>query len=112
LDQLTWPERVRHHDDGNAVGATRGDLAEDERLRLGREAQAPMLLGDEHAEKAVVADEAPDILGDIVQLVADAPDVEALAQAGRRTVEEGGLWGGGRKGRAGGELRPVGLPAK
>ena len=91
LDQLARTERVRHHDDGDAVGAARGDLAEDERLRLGREAQAPMLLGDEHAEKALLADEAPDVVGDVVQLVADAPVVEPAAELLGGPVEKGAL---------------------
>ena len=109
LDQLAGAERVRHHDDGDAVGAARGDLAEDQRLRLGGEAEAAMLLGDEHAEEAVVADELPDVVGHVVQLVADAPIVEPLAELVGRPVEKGALLGGERDRRDAAELRPVGL---
>ncbi len=68
-----------------------------------------MLLGDEHAEKAVVADELPDVVGDVVQLVADAPIVEPLAQLVGRPVEKGALLVGERDRRHAAELGEVGL---
>ena len=37
LDQLAGPERVRHHDHDGGVRVARGDLAQDDRLRLARE---------------------------------------------------------------------------
>ncbi|MHA1518083.1 MAG: hypothetical protein ACTSYK_05700, partial [Alphaproteobacteria bacterium] len=37
-----------------------------------------MLLGDEHAEKTLIADELPDVLRNVVKIMADAPFVEAL----------------------------------
>ena len=51
-----------------------------------------MLLGDEHAEEALIADEAPDVLGHVVQLMADAPVVELAAKLVGRAVEEGALF--------------------
>src|SRR5581483_6585786 len=112
LDQLAWSERVRHHDDGDAVGAPRGDLADDERLGLGREAQAAMRARDEHAEEAVLAYETPDIIGNIVQLMSDAPVIEALAELRGGPVEEGALLGGKSDGGYAPELRPVGPAAE
>ena len=108
LDQLARPERVRHHDDGDAVRALGGNLAEHERLRLGREAQAAMFLRDQHAEEAVIADELPDIVGDVVQLVADAPIVEALAELGGRAVEKGALFFRERNRQHAAELGEIG----
>ncbi len=67
---------------------------------------------DEHAEKAVLAHEAPNIVGDVVQLVTDAPVVEALAELDGRPVEKGALLGGQRDGGHAAELRPVGLAAE
>ena len=52
-----------------------------------------MLLGDEHTEKALLADVAPDVVGDVAQLMADAPVVEPPAELLRRPVEEGALLG-------------------
>ena len=109
LDQLAGAERVRHHDDGDAVGAARRDFAENERLRLGGEAEPAMLLGDEHAEEAVVADELPDVVRHIVQFMANAPVVEPLAELGGRPVEKGALLGGQRDGGDAAKLRPVRL---
>ncbi len=50
-----------------------------------------MLLGDEHAEKAPVADEIPNILRHVVQLMADAPVIELAAKLLGGPVEEGAL---------------------
>ena len=66
-----------------------------------------MLLGDEHAEEALIADEAPDVLGHVVQLVADAPVVELAAKLLGRAVEEGALFGGERDRADAAEPRPV-----
>ena len=44
LDELAWAERVRHHDDRDDVGRARGDLADDQRLRLRGETKAAVLL--------------------------------------------------------------------
>ena len=66
-----------------------------------------MLLGDEHAEEALVADEVPDVLGHVVQLMADAPVVELAAELLGRAVEEGALLGGERNGLDPPQPRPV-----
>ena len=66
-----------------------------------------MLLGDEHAEEAVVADELPDVVRHVVQFMADAPVVEPLAEFGGRPVEEGALLGGERDGGDAAQLRPI-----
>ena len=109
LDQLARAQRVRHHDDGDSVGRARGDLAQHQRLRLRREAQAAVLLGDEHAEEAVLLDEVPDLLGDLLVLMADHPVVDHPAQLVGRPVEEGLLLLGQRDRRDGAQLLPVGL---
>src|SRR5215472_17058113 len=59
LDELTWAQRVRDHDIGAHVGRARGELAQHQRLRLRREAQTAVLLGNEHAKEAVFLDERP-----------------------------------------------------
>ena len=109
LDQLAWPQRVRHHDDGDGVGRARGDLAQHQRLRLRGKAQAAVLLGDEHAEEAVLLDEGPDFLGDLLVLMADHPVVDHPAQLGGRAVEECFFLLGQRDRRDGAQLLPVGL---
>ena len=45
-----------------------------------REAEAAVLLGDEHAEEAVLLDEAPDLGGDLAVVVADLPVVDHPAE--------------------------------
>jgi hypothetical protein len=92
LDQLAGAQRVRNHHQGAHVGRARGDLAEHQRLRLRREAQASVLLGDQHAEEAVLLDELPDRFGDLMLVVADRPIVDHPAQLGGRAVEEGFLF--------------------
>ena len=109
LDQLAWAQRVRHHDDGAHVGRARGDLAQHQRLRLRREAQAAVLLGDEHAEEAVLLDEGPDLLGDLLVLMADPPVVDHPAQLVGRAVEERLLLLRQGDRRDGAQLLPVGL---
>ena len=68
-----------------------------------------MLLGDEHAEEAVVADELPDVVRHVVQFMTDAPVVEPLAELGGRPVEKSALLGGERDGGDAAQLRPVRL---
>ena len=68
-----------------------------------------MLLGDEHAEEAVVADELPDVVRHVVQFMTDAPVVEPLAELVGRPVEKGTLLGGERDGGDAAKLRPVRL---
>ena len=89
LDQLAGAERVRHHDDGDDVGRARGDLADDQRLRLRREAEPAMLLGDQHAEEAVLLQEVPDGLRHLAVRMAHLPVVDHAAELLRRPVEEG-----------------------
>ena len=71
-----------------------------------------MLLGNQHAEKALVADIAPDIVGDVVQLMADVPVVELAAQLLGRSVEKGALLGGEGDRIDPAEPRPVGRAGK
>src|SRR5262249_48785346 len=54
LDQLTGAKRVRHHHKRTHIRRARCDPAEDQRLSLARKPEAAMLLGDEHAEEAIV----------------------------------------------------------
>ena len=66
-----------------------------------------MLLGDEHAKKTPVADEAPDVLGNVLKLVADAPIVELPAKLDRRPVEKGALFRRERDRGDAAELVPI-----
>ena len=109
LDQLARAQRVRHHDDRDGIGRARGDLAQHQRLRLRGEAEASMLPGDEHAEEAVPLDEGPDLLRDLLVLVADHPVVEHPAQLGGRAVEESLLLLRQSDRRDGAQLLPIGL---
>ncbi len=108
LDQFAGAERVGHHDDGDDVGRARGDLADDERLRLRRKAEAAVLLRDKHAEEAARFDEVPDLLGNFALRVAHLPVVDEAAQLLGRAVEERLLLRGEDDGRDGAQLVPVG----
>src|SRR6476660_724773 len=66
-----------------------------------------MLLGGEHAEEALIADEAPDVLRHVMQLVADAPVAEVPAKLLGGAVEEGALFSGEGDGADAAEPRPV-----
>ena len=108
LDQLARPQRVRHHDDDAGVRRARADASQHQRLRLRREAEAAVLLGDEHAEEAVLLDETPDLGRDLAVVVADLPVVEHPAELVAGPVEERLLLLGQRDGRNGAQLLPVG----
>ena len=109
LDELAGAQRVRDHDDGAHVGRARGDAPQDERLRLGREAQAPVLLGNEHAEESVLLDEIPDLRGDLLLVVPDGPVLDHAAQLVGRPIQEGLLLLGKCNGRDRAQLLPVRL---
>ena len=49
-------------------------------MGLRRKTEPAMLLGNQHAEETLVADELQDILGDAVPVVPDFPVVQLLAQ--------------------------------
>ena len=67
-----------------------------------------MLLGDEHAEEALLAHEIPDVLGDVVLIVPDFPVVEHLAKLFGLVIEEALFFFGERHGRHGAQLLPIG----
>ena len=67
-----------------------------------------MLLGDEHAEEALLAHEIPDVLGDIVLIVPDFPVVEHLAKLLGLVVDEALLLFGEHHGGHGAQLLPIG----
>ncbi len=112
LDELARPKRVGHHDDRDDVRRARGDLAEDQRLRLGREAQAAVLLGDQHAEEAMALDERPDLLRDLALVVAHLPIVDHPAELIGRPVEERLLLFRERDGRDRAQSGPIGAAGK
>ncbi len=108
FDQFAWPEGIGDHDDGDDVGRARGDLAEDERLSLGGEAEAAMLFRNKHAEEAVLLGERPDRLRDLALGVTDLPVVDQTAQLFGRAVEEGLLFRRQDDRGNGAQLGPVG----
>ncbi len=108
LDKLAGAERVRHHDDRHDVRRARGDLAEDQGLRLRGKAEAAVLLRDQHAEEAMLLDEIPDLLRDLALRMADLPVVDHRAQFVRRAVEERLLLGRKLDRRDRLELVPIG----
>ena len=92
------------------VGRARGDLAEHQRLRLRREAEAAVLLGDEHAEEAVLLDEVPDLArGSPFGRGGSAQSLTMRQSSFVGPVEERLLLLGQRDGRHGAQLVPVGL---
>jgi hypothetical protein len=105
--QLARSERVGNHDRHRHGDAAAGQLGDDGGVGDGREAQAAVLLGDDHAEEAVPAQEGPDLLGQIAAL-RDLPVVEHRAELLDGTVEEGLLRRRELAGREGEQLAPVG----
>src|SRR5690606_7426079 len=88
--QLGGAERVRHHDRHGRRHAARGDLHHDFGVRLGRELESAVLLGNDHAEEALAPQELPDI-GRQVLALADLPVVQHAAQLLHRAVEKSAL---------------------
>ena len=108
FDQFARAERVRHHDHDGGVRVARGNLAQDHGLSLGRKTEPAMLLGNQHAEEALVADELQDVLGDAVAVVPDFPVVQLLAQLLGLVVEEALLLRRQHDRIDGAQLAPVG----
>ena len=54
----------------------------------GEKPKPAMLLGDEHAEEALLAHEIPDVLGHVALIVPDLPIVEHLAELFGLVIEE------------------------
>ncbi len=77
--QLRRPERIRHHDGDAGNQAAAGDLGDDGRVRLRRETQAAVVLGDDHAEEAVLFEKRPDLRWQLARLH-DFPFFEHAAE--------------------------------
>ena len=86
--QLRRPERVRHHHADRRGARARRELHHHRRMRERAEAEAAVLLRDDHAEEALVLDVLPDLRRQILQLVADLPVVAHGAELLHRPVEE------------------------
>jgi hypothetical protein len=67
----------------------RGDLGDDLALGLGGKTQSAMLLADEHAEKALVLEELPDLGGQVHAVVARVPIIDHRADLFAGAVHEG-----------------------
>jgi hypothetical protein len=85
-----------HHSDAGGNRA-RGDLGDDHRLRLGRKAQAAMLLADQHAQKTVFLEERPDFRAHVGAVVTGIPIVDHGADLLGRAIEECLFFGGQRQ---------------
>ncbi|MGY4226704.1 hypothetical protein ACVMIH_004065 [Bradyrhizobium sp. USDA 4503] len=107
--ELSGPERVRHHHGDGRGQRARRDLAHHLGMRVGREAEAAEFLRDDHAEEFFGLDESPDLGRQIAPFPVDLPLVEHPAELVDRTVQEGLLFLGqsGRRERQ--QFRPVGV---
>ena len=81
-------------------------------MRERGKAEAAVLLGDDHAEEALVLDELPRVRRQIVQFVRDLPVVQHRAQFLDRAVDESLFLGAERRLGKREQLVPVGLAAE
>jgi hypothetical protein len=86
--QLGRPERIRHHHRHGERVASRGELGHHLGVRERREAEAAVLLRDDHAEEALVLEELPELRRQVVALVRDFPVVGHGAGLLDRAVDE------------------------
>ena len=87
--QLARAEGVGHHHGNGSRYAPGGNLHHDFRVGGVGEPQAAVFFGNHQAEKAVLTDELPDLVRQVVLLVGDFPVVEHGAQLFHRAVQEG-----------------------
>ena len=106
--QLGRAERVGHHHGDRGGGGARRQLGDHLGVRIGREALAAVLLGNDHAEETLGLDVLPDLGGHVAVLGAFPVAREAAELVGL-VVEEGLLLGGELGPRVGLQLFPVGI---
>ena len=112
FQQLARPERIGHHHRDTRRHRAAGDLGDDHRLRLRREAQAAMLLGNQHAQEAFVLEVLPELGRQVRAIVADIPVVDHLAGGFGLVVQERLFIGRQRQRPYGAQLAPVGPAGK
>src|SRR3546814_1615164 len=105
--QFARAERVGPGDLGADHAAYRGDLLDHLVVRQRGEAQAAVLLRDDHAEELVLLDEVPQRRRQVGVDVGDLPGVDLPAQILGRAVEEGLLLVGELRRRLRQQLVPV-----
>ena len=86
--QFRRSERVRHHHRDRERVRARRELHHHRGMRERREAEAAVLLRDDHAEEALVLEVLPHRLRQVVALVGDLPVVGHRADFVHRAVEE------------------------
>ncbi|CFU09251.1 Uncharacterised protein [Bordetella pertussis] len=107
--QLARSERIRHHHGHPRRDRISRNAPHHLRMRIRRKAQAAVLLGNDHAEKALRFHELPDRLGQIAARPGDVPFVQHGAQLRHRAIDEA-LLGGRQLGRRHiQQLAPIGI---
>jgi hypothetical protein len=76
-------------------------------VRERRETEAPVLLRDDHAEKAALPDELPRARGQVIQLVRHLPVVDHAAELLHRSVEKAALFVSEARRRKREQLLPI-----
>ena len=97
FEQLTRPERVRHHHGDAGGNRAAGDLRDHLALRLRRKPQTAIFAGDQHAQKPVILQVLPDLRGHIGTIVSRVPVVDHGADGVHRPIEERLLLGRERR---------------
>ncbi len=107
--QFAGPERVRHHHGDGGGQRARREFSHHFGMRIGREAEAAILFGDDHAEEFVALDEVPRLRRQVAPFPIDLPVVEHGAEFVDRAMEEGFFFRRQRRRRVAKQFRPVGI---
>ena len=107
--ELTGPERIRHHGGDGARGRARRQLADDLRMPECRKAEPAILLRNDHGEELVALEKVPHLGRQVAQLEGDLPIIEHVAELVDWTVKERLLLGRQPRRRDREQLRPVGI---
>ena len=86
--QLTRAQGIGHHDGHRCRYAAGGDFHHDFGVGSVGETQAPVFLGNHQPEEALVTDELPYLVRQVVVFVGDLPVIQHLAQFFHRAVEK------------------------
>ncbi|MNV24509.1 hypothetical protein D3C71_1155760 [compost metagenome] len=110
--QLGGAQRVGHHDRHRQRGRARRQLGHDFGMGIGRERQAAIFLGDDHAQKALGLQIGPDLGRQVVAFLRDAPVIDHAAGGFGLVIQKVLFFVGQARARVGQQAAPVGAAAK
>ena len=104
--QFGRSQRIGNANRAGCDRAAARELLDDDRVRVGGELEAPVLLRDDHREEFLLDDVVPDVFRHVAEFVVDRPVVDHAAQLFAWAVHESLFFLGQFRRREGHELVP------